>query len=236
MTQSSTRLKPKIGKWRQRLEPLLAALLLLRPFHCLRLLTFRHCCPPSHESWRVSHQCGRESTRTAFHLLQHNEKSSVPLNEVCIDARERRASSQATTTLREARALIRARSARHRASRPALQKISIKPGFLARIDNVHRDETRMQMSARAQIFSFDLLCRRCDTPQKKFAQGGEKTGRRRSEREKTANRRQVIRAARRYRLPRFTAAASGDWHRVRNFCRARRCARAASALTRRACA
>ncbi len=25
----------------------------------------------------VSHQCGRESTRTAFRLLQHNEKNSV---------------------------------------------------------------------------------------------------------------------------------------------------------------
>jgi hypothetical protein len=32
----------------------------------------------------VSHQCGRESTCTAFRLLQHNEKNSVSLKEVCI--------------------------------------------------------------------------------------------------------------------------------------------------------
>jgi hypothetical protein len=191
MTQSSTRLKPKIGKWRQRLEPLLPALLLLRRFHCLRLFTFRHCCPPSHESWRVSHQCGRESTRTAFHLLQHNEKSSVPLNEVCIDARERRASSQVTTTLRKARALIRARSARHRASRR---------GFAKNIDKTwiscthrqcsSRSKRECKSSARARIFSFDLLCRRCDTcPKKNLHTTGKKRVGGGRNREKTANRR-----------------------------------------------
>ena len=48
--------------------------------------------------WRVSHQCGRESTRTAFHLLQHNEKSSVPLKEVCMEARKVHALQRATTS------------------------------------------------------------------------------------------------------------------------------------------
>ena len=64
------------------LELLLPLLGLLRRLHCL-LSTFRHCCPPSHEVMAVSHQCGRESTCTAFRLLQQNEKSSVPLNEEC---------------------------------------------------------------------------------------------------------------------------------------------------------
>jgi hypothetical protein len=34
-------------------------------------------------------QCVRESSRTAFRLLQRNEKSSVPLNELCMRARKR---------------------------------------------------------------------------------------------------------------------------------------------------
>jgi hypothetical protein len=34
-------------------------------------------------------QCVRESSRTAFHLLHRNEKSSVPLNELCMRARKR---------------------------------------------------------------------------------------------------------------------------------------------------
>ena len=34
-------------------------------------------------SWRCRISAHRESKRTAFRLLQHNEKSSVPLKEVC---------------------------------------------------------------------------------------------------------------------------------------------------------
>ena len=189
------------------------------------------------KSWRVSHQCGRESTRTAFHLLQHNEKNSVPLNEMCIDARERRASSQATTTLREARALIRARSARHAQAATALQKISMKYGFLARIDNVHRDRNANANRVRARRFFLSICFADGATlaPKKICTRRGKNGSAAVGIDQKTANQCQVIRAARRYRLPRFTAAASGDWHHVRNFCRARRCARVASALRRRVC-
>jgi hypothetical protein len=34
-------------------------------------------------SWRCRFSAHRESKRTAFRLLQHNEKSSFPLKEVC---------------------------------------------------------------------------------------------------------------------------------------------------------
>ena len=65
------------------LDPLLLALLLRRLLLRCRFSTFCHCCPPSHGSWRCRISARRESKRTAFHLLQHNEKSSVPLKEVC---------------------------------------------------------------------------------------------------------------------------------------------------------
>lgn len=179
MTQSSTRLKSKIGKWRQRLEPLLPALLLLRRLRCLRLLTFRHCCPPSHESWRVSHQCVRESTRTAFHLLQHNEKSSVPLNEVCIAGRKTHASRRSTTSIHNAIALQHTYSIRNDANARTFAKTSIKSEFLAHLDNVARTQSANANAPRArQNFVSICFTNAATTHQKKFTQGGAKTGRR----------------------------------------------------------
>ena len=58
-----------------RLKLLFPALRLLHRFRCL-LSASRHCCPPSHEIMADVVKYGRESTRTAFRLHQHNEKNS----------------------------------------------------------------------------------------------------------------------------------------------------------------
>ena len=55
MTQSPTRKAEDRGS-RVRLKLPLPALRLLRCFRRCLLPTFSHCCPPSHGSWRVSHQ------------------------------------------------------------------------------------------------------------------------------------------------------------------------------------
>jgi hypothetical protein len=75
------------------------------------------------KSWRCRISAHRESKRTAFRLLQHNEKSSVPLKEVCtrrsIDATRAHRNVFADTMricasgISDAPARLRARIAKH---------------------------------------------------------------------------------------------------------------------------
>jgi hypothetical protein len=82
--------------------------------------------------------------------------------------------------LRAASALAHARATPNDASARGFAKISIKPRFLARIDNRCGDRNANENTARAPKF-FVSICfaDSATTTQKNFAQGDAKTGRRR---------------------------------------------------------
>jgi hypothetical protein len=134
------------------LEPLLPLLGLLRRLRCLRLSTFRHCCPPSHVTWRMSSQYGRESTRTAFRLLQHNEKNSLPLNETCTwRTFWTRRSARIARGLVDASSCANAMRARASATDDAKNIDEIR--IFLRSTKIILRSTRQKICAHARVFS-----------------------------------------------------------------------------------
>ena len=65
----------------KRLELLLPLLRLLN--RCL-LSTFRHCCPPSHVTWRVSHQRASRIDAHCISITTAQRKKQRPHNETCM--------------------------------------------------------------------------------------------------------------------------------------------------------
>jgi hypothetical protein len=100
----------------------------------------------------MSSQYGRESTRTAFRLLQHNEKNSLPLNETCT-----RRTFRTPRSVRIARSLVDASSCTDAMSARAciaddaknIDEIRI---FLRSAKNILR-AARQKICAHARVFS-----------------------------------------------------------------------------------
>src|SRR5579885_3183397 len=128
MTQSSTRESRRSASG-EKLELPLPLLRLLRHLRCL-LSTFRHCCPPSHETWRVSHQRAPRIDAHCISLLQHNEKNSVSLNETC--TRRAFAARACARNVRNAHAsVLRRRVAQRHAYSLEKLKSPMKSAFFA---------------------------------------------------------------------------------------------------------
>jgi len=81
-------------------------------------------------SWRCRFSAHRESKRTAFRLLQHNEKSSVPLNEACTPRIVVAMSRALHARLRKSDALTRHVGATNRSHIQKLQKARLNKAFL----------------------------------------------------------------------------------------------------------
>jgi hypothetical protein len=86
------------------------------------------------KSWRCRISAHRESKHTAFRLLQHNEKSSVPLKEVCTSRMLRELCRAICTRSRDKRPFDTTEQEKNTAEFGELQKAIVESALSDRND------------------------------------------------------------------------------------------------------